>query len=55
MGGAKAAILAQVGQFYSDAVGQYHSGANTCEVNEGRSKVSQSLGSQMATPPVGSR
>ena len=29
MGGAKAAILAQVGQFYSDEVGQYYIGANT--------------------------
>ena len=29
VGGQKAAILAQVGHFYSDAVGQYYSGANT--------------------------
>ncbi|MGH7485175.1 MAG: hypothetical protein ACREMY_06160, partial [bacterium] len=29
LGGPKAAIIARVGQFYSDAVGQYYSGANT--------------------------
>jgi hypothetical protein len=28
LGGQKAAILAQVGHFYSDDVGQYYSGAN---------------------------
>jgi hypothetical protein len=29
LGGQKAAIFAQVGQFYFDEVGQYYSGANT--------------------------
>jgi len=29
LGGQKAAIIAQVGQFYFDEVGQYYSGANT--------------------------
>ena len=29
LGGQKAAIIAQVGQFYSDEVGQYYIGANT--------------------------
>ncbi|MGH8850612.1 MAG: hypothetical protein ACREYD_06430, partial [Casimicrobiaceae bacterium] len=29
LGGPKAAIIARVGQFYSDAVGQYYSGANS--------------------------
>ena len=29
MGGKKAAILAQVGQFYLDAVGQFYIGVNT--------------------------
>jgi len=28
LGGQKAAIIAQVGQFYFDEVGQYYSGAN---------------------------
>ncbi|MBA3763856.1 MAG: hypothetical protein H0X04_11040, partial [Chthoniobacterales bacterium] len=32
--GQKAAIIAQVGHFYSDAVGQYYSGANIEEMFE---------------------
>jgi hypothetical protein len=32
LGGQKAAIIAQVGQFYFDEVGQYYSGANTFAV-----------------------
>jgi len=32
LGGQKAAILAQVGHFYSDDVGQYYSGANSYSI-----------------------
>jgi hypothetical protein len=32
VGGQKAAIITQVGHFYSDEVGQYYSGANKQEV-----------------------
>ena len=30
LGGQKAAIIAHVGQLYSDEMGQYYTGANTC-------------------------
>jgi hypothetical protein len=33
LGGQKAAIIAQVGQFYFDEVGQYYSGANNFASN----------------------
>lgn len=46
LSGRKAAMVAQVGQFYFDAVGQYYSGANT---HSRFVRLSEGQGERLAT------